>query len=55
VRRRPPAWLTEPIERFRSELDRLGLVDRLRPLAPGERLTLDGDGATSPSPPRRDP
>jgi L-ascorbate metabolism protein UlaG (beta-lactamase superfamily) len=55
VRRRPPAWLTEPIERFRSELDRLGLVDRLRPLAPGEQLTLDGDGATSPSPPRRDP
>jgi L-ascorbate metabolism protein UlaG (beta-lactamase superfamily) len=55
VRRRRPAWLAEPVERFRSELDRMGLADRLRELAPGERLTLVGHGSTSPSPPRIDP
>ncbi len=55
VRRRPPAWLAEPVERFRSELDRIGLVDRLRPLAPGERLSLVGHGPTSASPRRSDP
>ena len=43
VRRRPPAWLAEPVERFRVELDRIGLGDRLRALAPGDRLTISGD------------
>jgi L-ascorbate metabolism protein UlaG (beta-lactamase superfamily) len=47
LRRRPPAWLSEPVERFRDELDRLGLVDRLRPLAPGGRLALLDDPPTS--------
>jgi L-ascorbate metabolism protein UlaG (beta-lactamase superfamily) len=54
VRRRPPAWLAEPVERFRAELDRRGLVDRLRPLAPGERLPLVGHGPTSATPRRSD-
>jgi L-ascorbate metabolism protein UlaG (beta-lactamase superfamily) len=40
VSRRPPAWLREPAERFRAELDRLGLVGHIRVLAPGERLRL---------------
>jgi L-ascorbate metabolism protein UlaG (beta-lactamase superfamily) len=43
VRRRRPAWLAEPLERFRAELDRIGLVDRLRALTPGESLTVLGD------------
>ena len=40
VSRRPPPWLLEPVERFRTELDRIGLLDHVRVLAPGERLTL---------------
>ena len=40
VRRRPPPWLLEPVDRFRAELDRIGLLDHVRVLAPGERLTL---------------
>ena len=40
IGRRPPSWLLEPVAQFRSELDRLGMLDRLRVLAPGEQLTL---------------
>ena len=40
VRRRPPPWLHEPVEQFRAELDVIGMLDRLRVLAPGERLIL---------------
>jgi L-ascorbate metabolism protein UlaG (beta-lactamase superfamily) len=40
VSRRPPPWLLEPVERFRTELDRIGLLDHVRILTPGERLTL---------------
>jgi L-ascorbate metabolism protein UlaG (beta-lactamase superfamily) len=43
VRRRRPAWLAEPVERFRVELGRIGLDDRLRALAPGDRVTLSGE------------
>jgi L-ascorbate metabolism protein UlaG (beta-lactamase superfamily) len=43
VRRRPPAWLADPAARFGVELDRIGLGDRLRVLAPGDRLTFSGD------------
>ena len=35
VRRRPPAWLTQPVERFRVALEAIGRVDRLRVLRPG--------------------
>ena len=40
VRRRPPSWFLEPVVQFRAELDSIGLLDRLRVLAPGERLIL---------------
>jgi L-ascorbate metabolism protein UlaG (beta-lactamase superfamily) len=40
IGRRPPAWLNEPVEQFRAELGSAGLLDRLRVLAPGERLVL---------------
>jgi L-ascorbate metabolism protein UlaG (beta-lactamase superfamily) len=40
VRRRPPRWLSTPVGRFRDELDRIGLLERARVLAPGERLEL---------------
>ena len=38
--RRPPAWFNEPIEQFRAELDRAGLLDRVRVLAPGGQLVV---------------
>jgi L-ascorbate metabolism protein UlaG (beta-lactamase superfamily) len=47
-RRHPPPWLATPAERFRAELDRIGLGDRLRLLAPGERLTFSGDRPATP-------
>jgi L-ascorbate metabolism protein UlaG (beta-lactamase superfamily) len=50
VRRRPPVWLAEPVDRFRVDLDRVGLLDRLRALAPGDRLTFSGDRPTTPRP-----
>jgi L-ascorbate metabolism protein UlaG (beta-lactamase superfamily) len=50
VRRRRPAWLAEPGDRFRAELDRNGLGDRLRGLAPGERLIFSGDRPITPRP-----
>jgi L-ascorbate metabolism protein UlaG (beta-lactamase superfamily) len=40
VNRRPPAWLRQPVERFRAELAQRGLLDRVRVLDPGERLDL---------------
>ena len=49
LRNRPPSWLTEPVDRFGVELDRIGLGDRVRVLAPGERLVLPGDVRSSPS------
>jgi L-ascorbate metabolism protein UlaG (beta-lactamase superfamily) len=42
VRRRRPTWLGEPVDQFLAELSRIGLADRARVLAPGERLVLDG-------------
>ncbi len=43
LRHRRPSWLTEPVDRFGAELDRIGIGDRARVLAPGERLILPGD------------
>ena len=40
VSRRPPPWLLEPVDRFRAELDRIGLLDHVRVLAPGDRLIV---------------
>jgi L-ascorbate metabolism protein UlaG (beta-lactamase superfamily) len=38
--RRPPKWLREPVDQFRAELTRIGLLDCVRVLEPGERLVL---------------
>ena len=38
-----PAWLRRPLQRFEAELARTGAGDRLRALAPGESLVLDGN------------
>jgi L-ascorbate metabolism protein UlaG (beta-lactamase superfamily) len=43
VRRRRPAWLSQPVDEFLTELSREGLAGRARVLAPGERLILGGD------------
>jgi L-ascorbate metabolism protein UlaG (beta-lactamase superfamily) len=40
LRRGPPTWLEQPVHRFRTGLERAGVEDRLRVLAPGDALVL---------------
>jgi L-ascorbate metabolism protein UlaG (beta-lactamase superfamily) len=44
VRRRPPQWLAEPVERFGTELEALDLAHRARVLQPGGRLRFTTTG-----------
>ncbi len=40
VRQRRPAWLDEPVERFRAGLDDAGIGERLHVLTPGDTLAV---------------